>query len=377
MPDGGTVRPDIDMPTPDPADLSTDMDVWGTSMVLDAYERVREATSEDIEDERIDISLGDSEERVLSDTAEIHAALAALPERQDVTINSEAELTALVRSIDTVEDLPREVRSEIDIDTDSADAHAALSAVLSQAELLEHVDPTVEVDTETDTSALGALRSIGDREGIDLDFDTPDLGTAVRDTSRLAGFADEAASGFSRLAAGASRGVPGLGGAAAAVSSMSGPALAGAGLGAGALASMAVGGASALGGAAVGGGGLAGALALGVKLNTSDREIKATKQRIQDELGVLEGNVDFEFVSDVIQTDLPMIVGQVADEVNAISGELRGTFSEIRGRFWREFPSLLDAASDSVTTLDSHIADMTVGGDRCPPWYAPVDDDRR
>ena len=308
----------------------------------------------------IDLTLGDSEQEVLAALSNLRTGLEALPDDERVNIHTRSDLDGLIATMGGVEALPDEV--DFDVEAHTAEARAGLSAVLAEARSLDGLSADVEADVDRDgPGALSVLRSGGDDR--DFNFDFPDIDGDDRRGSVLG----EAVGGFGSLARGAGRGIPGVSGAASALTGMSPAAIAGAGAGAGGLASMAVGGVSALGGAGLGAGGLAGSLALGVSLTTSDREITATKQRIQDELGVLETNADFEFVSDALQSDLPTIVGDVADEVDSISGDLRGTFSEIRGGFWREFPSILSESSTLVTRLDSQLADITVGGLEAAP----------
>jgi hypothetical protein len=88
----------------------------------------------------MDISLGDSERDVLSDLAEIHAALASLPDDDRVSIHTESDLDALVATLTGLDSIPDEVRSAIDVDALTGDAQTALTAVLAQAETIDDLD---------------------------------------------------------------------------------------------------------------------------------------------------------------------------------------------------------------------------------------------
>jgi hypothetical protein len=310
----------------------------------------------DSEDRTIRIGYDTDETRVLEDLATIHAELAALPDRKDININTEAELAALVRSIDGLESLPDHVRSEVDVEAHSTAAQGELSAVLAQAQTLDQIDPSVDVDS--DGSALDTLRS---RDAFGLDFDAPDLDMpgGGRDRNSLL---SEGAGGFRQLMGGLARGVPGLRGAASALGGGMGPAaVTGAGAGVGGLLSMGVGAGAGLAGGGIAGGGLLGSLALGVKLNTSDREIAQTKAHVQAALSTIEGNADFEFISESLRSDAVEATSLVAAELNSISGDLRGTFTQIETGAMEQLPSIIGSVSNSITTLGPTVASISTG----------------
>lgn len=305
----------------------------------------RVAVGETVDDALIDISLGESEQEVLSALAEIRGSLATLPDCEDVAIHTDADLDGLIATMVGIESLPAEVRSEVEVDALTGEAQAALTAVLAQAEAIDALNPTVDVDA--DTSALSALRAGGD--GFDLDL--PDFEHRGRTDSFGAGIGAVGAS-LSRLtrtsgAIGALRGLgpAGIAGATGAggtlVSTIAGAVSAGIGAG--------------IGAAAIGGG-----LALPVALNIDEGEVDALKRSVEAALSPLEGG-EWEDLQKRIFAGIPQAAGMTAQAINSVRGELLDTADEVGDSFWVEFPEILDETAESVRALDDDISSISVG----------------
>jgi hypothetical protein len=326
-------------------DVIDRLDLSAITTQIDAVER--EAS--------IDISMGRSEQRVLNEIGSIEGALRGLLDDRTVSIHTEAELDALVRSIDTYEDLPREVRSELEATAHTADAQTALTAVLGTAETIDDLDPTVDVDTDTD-----ALRTLRGLSGDGLDFDVPDLDMPdLGDRDDRSGL-DEAFGGATSVVAGGLRGAPGVGGIARALSG-AGPAamLGGAGV-LGALTSAVAGAVSAGVGAGIGAAAIGGGLALPVALNIDDGEIDALKESVKAALAPLEGG-EWEDFQQRLFDGVPQAAGMAAQAVNSVQDTLLDTADRVGDSFWAEFPAILEETTDSVQMLAADISGAAIG----------------
>ena len=293
----------------------------------------------------IDITLGESEREVLSALAEIRGSLATLPDREDVAIHTDADLDGLIATMVGIESLPAEVRSEVEVDALTGEAQAALTAVLAQAEALDALDPTVNVDA--DTTALSVLRRGGD--GFDLDL--PDFERRGRDDSFGAGIGAVGAS-LSRLTrtSGAISALRGLGPAGIAGATGAG----------GTLVSTIAGAVSAGIGAGIGAAAIGGGLALPVALNIDEGEIDALKRNVESALAPLEGG-EWEALQQRIFSGIPQAAGMTAGAINSVRSELLDTADEVGDSFWVEFPKILDETTESVRALDDDISSISIG----------------
>jgi len=256
-------------------------------------------------------------------------------------------LDALVRSIDTYDDLPREVRSELEATAHTADAQAALTAVLAQAETIDDLDPTVDVDTDTD-----ALRTLRGFDGSGLDFDVPDIDIPdLGDRDGQGGVLGGATSVLS----GGLRAAPGGRGIARAFAGMSPAAMLGGAGVLGGITSAVAGAVSAGIGAGIGAAAIGGGLALPVAVNVDEGEVDALKQSVKAALSPLEGG-EWEAFQERVFAGVPQAAGMTAQAINSVQDTLLETADEVGDSFWTEFPSILDETTDSVQILDDDIS---------------------
>jgi hypothetical protein len=339
----GTVSIPVDLDLRQRVDDLTDrLDLSAITAQTDAVER--KAT--------MDISLGDSERDVLSSLAEIHAALASLPDDDRVSIHTESDLDALVATLTGLDSIPDEVRSEIDVDALTGEAQTALTAVLGTAERVDDLDPTVDVDT--DTSAMRTLRGL---DGSGLDFDVPDLDMPdLGDRDGQGGVL----SGATEVLSGGLRAAPGGRGIARAFAGMSPAAMLGGAGVLGGLGSAVAGAVSAGIGAALGAGAIGAGLSLAVTANVDEGEVEALRQQVEAALAPLEGGAWEDFQQRVF-AGVPQAAGMTAQALNSVQDTLLDTADRVGDSFWTEFPSILAETTDSVQMLDDDISSIAIG----------------